>query len=90
MGYEPKFANDAFVFRETLTEMRQCLDRTKVEAAKQTTDEQKAAEPMITNACHQEALAAASVPMYASKTSNIEVASILGVCRHSTSASNSF
>ena len=65
MGYEPKFANDTFAFRENVTEMWQHLDRTKAEAAIQTADEQKAAEPMIVKACHQEALAAAHVPMYA-------------------------
>ena len=27
VGYEPKFANDAFAFRETFTEMRQRLSR---------------------------------------------------------------
>ena len=71
MGYEPKFANNAFAFKETVTEMRQCLDRTKTEAAKQ-----KLPEPMITNEHHQEALAAARAPMYVSKTSNITVAPI--------------
>ena len=65
VGYEPKFANDAFAFRESVTEMRQQLDRTRAEAAKQTAAEQKAAEPMITEERHQEALAAARVPMYA-------------------------
>ena len=74
VGYEPKFANDAFAFRETVAEMRQHLDRTKAEAA-----EQKAAEPMITEACHQEALVATHVPMYTSKTSNIMVAPMPGV-----------
>ena len=34
---------------------------------------------MITEECHQEALAATRVPMYASKTSNIEVAPMPGV-----------
>ena len=48
-------------------------NRTRAEAAKQTAAEQKMAEPMITTECHQVALAAANVPMYASKTSNIEV-----------------
>ena len=79
VGYEPKFANDAFAFRETVAEMWQHLDRTRAEVAKQTAAEQKAAEPMITEECHQEALAAARVPMYASKTSNIEVAPMPGV-----------
>ena len=79
VGYEPKFANDAFAFRETVTEMWQHLDRTKAEAAKQTAPEQKATEPMITEVCHQEALAATHVPMYASKTSNIEVALMPGM-----------
>ena len=74
VGYEPKFANDAFTFRETVTEMWQRLDRTKAEAA-----EQKRAEPMITEECHQEALAATHAPMYASKTSDITVAPIPGV-----------
>ena len=50
--YEPKFANDAFAFRESVTEMRQRLDRTRAEAAKQTAAEQKNAEPMITEECH--------------------------------------
>ena len=71
MGYEPKFANDAFAFKETVAEMRQGLDRTKAEAA-----EQKPPEPMITDEHHQEALAAARAPMYTSKTSNITVAPI--------------
>ena len=79
VGYKPKFENDTFAFRETLTEMWQRLDRTKVEVVKQTTDEQKAAEPMITDECHQEALATACVPMYASKTSNIKVAPMPGI-----------
>ena len=74
VGYEPKFANDAFAFRETVAEMRQRLDRTKAEAA-----EQQQAKPMITEECHQEALAAAHAPMYASKTSNIMVAPIPGM-----------
>ena len=34
---------------------------------------------MITEECHQEALAATCVPMYASRTSNIEVAPMPGV-----------
>ena len=29
VGYEPKFVNDAFAFRETVTEMRQRLNKTK-------------------------------------------------------------
>ena len=74
VGYESKFVNDAFAYRETVTEMRQCLDRTKAEAA-----EQKQAKPMITEEHHQEALAAACAPTYASKTSNITVAPIPGV-----------
>ena len=79
VGYEPKFANNAFAFRETVVEMQQHLNRTRAEVAKQTAAEQKAAEPMITEECHQEALAATCVPMYASKTSNIEVAPMPGV-----------
>ena len=71
VGYEPKFTNNA--------EMRQHLDRTRVEFAKQTAAEQKVAEPMITEEHHQEALAATHVPMYASKTSNIKVAPMSGV-----------
>ena len=58
---------------ESVAEIPQQLDRTRAEAAKQTAAEQKTAEPMITEECHQAALAAARVPMYASKTSNIEV-----------------
>ena len=73
VAYEPKFANDAFAFRESVVEMQQWLDRTRAEAAKQTAAEQKTAEPMITEECHQEALAAAHVPMYVSKTRNIKV-----------------
>ena len=79
VGYEPKFVNDAFAFRETVAEMLQRLDRTKAEVAKQTVAEQKATEPMITEVCHQGALAADHVPMSASKTSNIEVAPMLGM-----------
>ena len=59
--------------------MRQRLDRTRAEVAKQTAAEQKVAEPMITEEHHQEALAATHVPMYASKTSNIEVTPMPGV-----------
>ena len=33
VGYEPKFMNDAFTFRETVAELPQCLDRTKAEVA---------------------------------------------------------
>ena len=73
VGYEPKFTNDAFAFKESVMEMRQRLDRTRAEAANQTAVEQKTAEPMITEECHQAALATAHVPMYASKTSNIKV-----------------
>ena len=73
VGYEPKFTNDAFAFRESVTEMQQRLDRARAEVAKQTAAEQKTAEPMITEERHQAALAGARVPMYASKTSNIEV-----------------
>ena len=69
VGYEPKFTNDTFTFKETVTEIWQCLERTKAETA-----EQKPPEPMITNECHQEALVAAWAPIYASKTSNIKVA----------------
>ena len=79
VGYEPKFMNNAFTFRESVTEMRQRLDRTRAEAARQTAAEQKVAEPMITEECHQEALAAARVSMYASKTSNIKMAPMPGV-----------
>ena len=79
VGYEPKFANDTFAFRESVAEMWQHLNRTRAEAARQTAAEQKVAEPMITEEHHQEALAAAHVPMYASKTSNIKVAPMPGV-----------
>ena len=79
VGYEPKFTNDAFAFRESVAGLRQRLDRTRAEVARQTAAEQKVAEPMITEECHQEALAAARVPMYASKTSNIEVAPMPGM-----------
>ena len=34
---------------------------------------------MITDACHQDALAGARMPMYASKTSDIEVAPMPGI-----------
>ena len=66
--YEPKFANNAFVFQETVTEMQQRLDRTKKEAT-----EMKPPEPMITDELHREALAAAQTPMFGSKSSDIEV-----------------
>ena len=73
VGYEPKFANNTFAFRESVTEMWQRLDRTRAEATKQTAAEQKMADPMITEEYHQAALAAARVPTYGSKTSNIKV-----------------
>ena len=76
VGYEPKFMNDTFAFKESVAEMRQRLDRTKAEVAKQTATEQKMAQPMITDECHKAALVAARVPMYTSKTSNIEVTPI--------------
>ena len=72
--YEPKFANDAFAFQETVMEMWQRLDRTKAEAA-----EMKPPEPMITDDLHREALAAAQTPMFTSKSSNIQVAPMPGV-----------
>ena len=34
VGYEPKFANDAFTFRETVAEMQQHLNRTKAETSR--------------------------------------------------------
>ena len=68
VGYEPKFANDAFTFRETVTEMRQCLNREKAAAA-----EKKPPEPMITDERHWEALATARTPMFASESSDIQV-----------------
>ena len=68
VGYEPKFMNEAFTFRETVEEMRQHLNREKVAAV-----EKKPPEPMITNECHQEALATAQAPMFASKSSDIDV-----------------
>ena len=43
VGYEPKFANDAFTFRESVAEMWQHLNRTRAEVARQTAAEQKAA-----------------------------------------------
>ena len=79
VGYEPKFANDTFAFRESVVEIQQHLDRTRAEVARQTAAEQQVAEPMITEEHHQEALAATHVPMYASKTSNIEVAPMPGM-----------
>ena len=72
--YEPKFANNAFTFQETVAEMRQHLDRTKKEAA-----EVKPPEPMITEELHKEALATAQTPMFISKSSDILVAPIPGV-----------
>ena len=74
VGYEPKFANDAFAFRETVADMRQCLDRGKTETTKE-----EPPEPMITEDHQREALAAARVPMFASKTSDIQVVLPSGV-----------
>ena len=74
MAYKPKFTNDAFAFQETVTEMRQRLDRTKAEAA-----ETKPPEPMVTDDLHREALATARPLMFASKSSNIQVAPMPGV-----------
>ena len=54
MAYKPKFANDAFVFQETVAEMRQRLNRTKAGAV-----ETKPPEPVVTNEVHKEALATA-------------------------------
>ena len=74
MTYEPKFTNDAFAFQETVTEMWQRLDRTIAEAV-----ETKPPEPMVTDELHKEALAEAQTPMFVSKSSNIEVAPMMGV-----------
>ena len=74
MVYEPKFANDAFAFQESVAEMRQCLDRAKADSVKT-----KPPEPVVTDDVHQEALAMARTPMFVSKSSNIEVAPMLGV-----------
>ena len=74
MTYEPKFANDAFAFQETVAEMWQRLDRTIAEAV-----ETKPPEPMVTDELHKEALAEAQTPMFVSKSSNIEVAPMMGV-----------
>ena len=68
VGYEPKFANDAFAFRETVGEMWQHVNRGKTETTKE-----EPPEPMITEDLHLEALAAAQAPMFASKTSDIQV-----------------
>ena len=66
MGYEPKFVNDAFAFKETVTEMRQHLERTKTEA-------EKPPKPVLTKDHHQEALVTAKTPMFTSKSSDIQV-----------------
>ena len=68
VGCEPKFTNDAFAFRETVAEMRQRLNREKAEAT-----ERRPSEPMITDDHHQEALATARAPIFASKSSDIQV-----------------
>ena len=34
VGYEPKFVNDAFTFKETVAQMRQCLHKAKTEVKK--------------------------------------------------------
>ena len=70
VAYEPTFANDAFAFQETVMEMRQCLNRKKIEAG-----EMKPPEPMVTDELHKEA----QMPMFASKSSNIVVAPMVGV-----------
>ena len=54
MAYKPKFANDAFVFQETVAEMRQHLNRTKAGAV-----ETKPPKPVVTDEVHKEALAVA-------------------------------
>ena len=74
MVYEPKFTNDAFTFQETGAEMWQRLNRTKAEAV-----ETKPPEPEVTDEVHKEALVAAQTPMFASKSSNIEVTPMPGV-----------
>ena len=74
MAYEPKFANDTFAFQETVTEMRQRLNRAKADSVKT-----KPPKPVVTDDVHQEALAMARTPMFTSKSSNIEVAAMLGV-----------
>ena len=61
VGYEPKFTNDTFAFRET------------VMGGKTETTKEELPEPMITKDHYREALAAAQAPMFASKTSDIQV-----------------
>ena len=76
IGYKPKFANDAFGFKETVAEMRQHLVRAKKEAAAAATEEP---EPMVTEEQHKEALATAQTTIFASESSDIQVAPMLGV-----------
>ena len=74
VAYKPKFVNNAFAFQETVTEMWQCLNRTKAEAA-----ETKPPKPMVTDELHKEALVADQTPMFTSKSSNIDVAPMTGL-----------
>ena len=74
VGYEPKFANDAFTFRETVEEMWQCFNKAKTEVKEKVPPGSE-----ITEECHKVALATARVPMFASKSSGIKVAMPEGV-----------
>ena len=61
VGYEPKFANDAFAFQETVVEMQQCLDQEKTE-----TPQEEQPKHMITDKRHQEVLAMAQTTAFTS------------------------
>ena len=75
VAYKPKYANNMFAFKETVTEMWQHYEKEKSEAKgkKQQQSVQDAKEE-----CHHQALAAAQALMFASKTSNIQVVMLEG------------
>ena len=67
VGYTPRYVNDAFSFKETVTQMWQHHEKEKSNAEEKEQHEWEAK-------CQCQVLAAATVPMYASKDSEIKVA----------------
>ena len=70
VGYELKYANNAFTFKETVAEMWQCYDKERSE-----TEKKKPPQPVLSaeEERHKQALAAATTPMFTSKSSDIQV-----------------
>ena len=70
VGYEPKYVNDAFAFKETVAEMQQHYDKEKLEVTEQKLPQPA---PSAEDEYHKQAWEAALTPMLASKSSNLQV-----------------